>query len=330
MFNSEVELYKDHDTIKCIYQDSDARGNTITQTIPIARLNSIETYGNVKISSPLLQLCNELKVPCYFNTYHGKPIGTFVPENPKPSIIRLNQYETFLEENKKLLISKALVCKATEERIRIQEKFQEDNSLKKNLKRIDKFKKQIGKVKSVPQLRGLEGNIMKEFFKSFSTMLRNLPFAGRSQQPPKDEGNAILSYGNVILYNTVRAVIYRCGLDPLVGFLHEPHENRNSLALDIAEIFRPIIVDNLILRLDHKNNLNSNHFEKDVIKCHLNEKGKKIWIRHYKKFLHSSIYYPPLKRNISVREEIKLECYNLIKYISNENKVYSPLHFNNN
>ncbi|GAH86306.1 unnamed protein product, partial [marine sediment metagenome] len=143
------------------------------------------------------------------------------------------------------------------------------------------------------------------------------------------EGNSILSFGNVLLYNTVRSEVYRSALDPLVGFLHEPHENRASLALDIAEIFRPIIVDNLILRLDHKKNLLTNHFDRDEMKCYLNQKGKKIWIKQFKERLRTSIRYTPLKRNIAIQEEIKLECYNLIKYISREKKEFIPINFNN-
>lgn len=157
--------------------------------------------------------------------------------------------------------------------------------------------------------------------KEISKLLYHLPFNGRSQRPPKDEGNSILSFGNVLLYNTVRSEVYRSALDPLVGFLREPHENRASLALDIAEIFRPIIVDNLILSLDHKKNLLTNHFDRDEMKCYLNQKGKKIWIKQFKERLRTSIRYTPLKRNIAIQEEIKLECYNLIKFSKNTYQI---------
>ncbi|MFX1258922.1 MAG: CRISPR-associated endonuclease Cas1, partial [Promethearchaeota archaeon] len=251
--------------------DPEEVGTFKSQIVPISRLNSIEIYGSIKISTPLLKLCNKLKIPCYFNTYHGVPIGQFIPEKPTPSVIRLKQYETFLNEDKKLHIAKAIVRKASQERVRILKKFIKEKKLQKKTSKITQYIKKINGIKSVSELRGIEGNIMKIFFETFSNLLSNLPFNGRSQRPPKDEGNAILSFGNVILYNSVRAQIYRSALDPLVGFLHEPYENRNSLALDIAEIFRPIIVDNLILQLDHKNILQQNHFNKDEVKVHLNK-----------------------------------------------------------
>lgn len=328
IMNSEVELLKSKNIVKCLRPDPDEPGKFKLQMIPISRLNSIEVYGNVKISTPLLKLCNKVKIPCYFNTYYGVPIGKFVPENSRTSVIRLKQYETFLNTQKKLHIAKAIVSKATQERKIILQKYDKNKTIKKNISRITQYVKKISGVKNVSELRGIEGNIMKNYFECFSKLLYHLPFNGRSQRPPKDEGNSILSFGNVLLYNTVRSEVYRSALDPLVGFLHEPHENRASLALDIAEIFRPIIVDNLILRLDHKKNLLTNHFDRDEMKCYLNQKGKKIWIKQFKERLRTSIRYTPLKRNIAIQEEIKLECYNLIKYISGEKKEYIPINFN--
>lgn len=327
--SSQVELSKEKDTIKCVTPQLDEENKLKTQIIPLARLNSIEVYGNIKISTPLLKLCNTLKIPCYFYSYYGKPIGQFIPENPIPCIVRLKQYEVYLNNHKRISIAKAIVRKTSQERLNLINKFDKDNLCVNYITHIIKYNNKINLVKTISELRGLEGNIMKNFFESFSKLLYQLPFEGRSRRPPRDEANSILSFGNVLLYNTVHAEIYKCSLDPLVGFLHDPHENRNSLAVDIAEMFRPLIVDNLILRLDHKRTLLPCHFDKDQFKCYLNQKGKKIWINEYKKFLRSSIQYTPLKRYISLKEEIKLECYNLVKYITGEKDEYNPITFKN-
>ena len=329
IMSSDVELIKYNNTIKCIRSEPRASEKHKPQIIPISRLNSIEVYGNIKISTPLLNICNKLKIPCYFNTFYGNPIGQFIPESSRSSIIRLKQYETYLNKYKKLQIAKAIIKKAANERIRIINKYNKQNKINSRLKRIKHYKKRLNNAKNVSELRGIEGNLMKSFFKFFSELLYHLPFNGRTRMPPKDETNALLSFGNVVLYNAVRSIIYRCALDPLVGFLHEPHENRNSLALDIAEIYRPIVVDNLILQLDHKKHILPSHFDKDKVKCYLNKKGKEIWISNLRAFLDSSIDYPPLKRKISIREEIKIECYNLIKFFTGEKSEYIPIQFKN-
>ncbi|MBD3255176.1 MAG: CRISPR-associated endonuclease Cas1 [Candidatus Lokiarchaeota archaeon] len=329
ILSSEVELTKSKDSLTCTRPNPENEGEVIKQKIPLAHLHSIEVYGRIKISTPLLKICNELKIPCYFNTYNGVPIGQFLPEKPIPGIIRLFQYKSYFDQSKKLHIAKAIVNKASLERIRILRKYDKKKELNEEISDLTSYKNKIHKSRKISALRGLEGNFMKKFFACFSKLLYHLPFGSRSQQPPKDEANAIMSYGNVVLYNTVRAVVYRCALDPLIGFLHDPNGNRNSLALDIAEIFRPIIVDNLILLLDHRGTLLPSHFRKGDIKCLLAPKGKKIWLSNYRNYLQSSIRYPPLRRYISIREEIKLECYNLIKYLTEENKDYIPLDFKN-
>ncbi|MBN1800390.1 MAG: CRISPR-associated endonuclease Cas1 [Candidatus Lokiarchaeota archaeon] len=326
--SSKFELKKENDTIKYERADPDNAGKNITQVIPVMQLASIETYGNVKISTPLLKLCNELGIPCFFNTYRGHPIGKFVPERPKPSIVRLKQFETHLDEERKLHIAKAIVRKACEERIKLVNKYDEKGSLKKITGEISSFLKKTASAKTTNQLRGFEGNAMKAFFEAFSKILKHLSFNGRSTQPPKDEANALISFGNVMLYNKVRAVLYRTSLDPLVGFLHEPHENRNSLALDMAEIFRPITVDATILMLDRKRNITSEHFKHDKIKCLLNPAGKHIWIETFRNKLESSFDYKPLKRKVSIQEQIKIECFNLIKYFNREKSNYAPIEFN--
>jgi CRISPR-associated protein Cas1 len=257
------------------------------------------------------------------------PTGVFYPENGKTSIIKLAQYNACNDPARKLHVAKAIVRKATRERLRIIGKFCSDESCDPFKEDMLRFRDGIDDTSNTSELRGIEGNIMRSFFDAFGRMLKQLPFDGRSRQPPADESNALLGFGNAMLYNATRNEVYRSSLDPLAGFLHDPHENRASLAIDIAKMFRPIIVDNLILRLDRKRTLTPSHFDKDEIKCYLNSQGKKIWLQEFFDFMHSTIHYSPLERNISIKEEIRIECYNLIKYIAGEKDVYDPINFNN-
>jgi CRISPR-associated protein Cas1 len=327
IMSSNVKISKNKGTLECVSFNGDNKNKKHKQNIPIERLKSAEAYGNITISTPLLRICNELKIPLYLNSYYGVPIGKFIPATPKSSIVKLMQYESFKKKERKLHIAQAIITKAGHNRLKIIKKYDKENNCNKQCKKIKEWINKITNKDKVNELRGVEGNMMKFYLRAFRKMLYNLPFGKRSTQPPKDEGNAILSFGNVVLYNKVDAIIYRTSLDSQVGFLHEPHENRASLSLDISEIFRPLLVDNLILRLDHKGNLLPQHFISDEFKCYLNERGKKIWLREWKKYLRSSFLYKPLKRHISVEEAIKIECYNLIKYLSKETNKYKPIYF---
>jgi CRISPR-associated protein Cas1 len=127
------------------------------------------------------------------------------------------------------------------------------------------------------------------------------------------------------MYTTVLSEIYKTQLNPTISFLHEPAMKRYSLSLDISEIFKPLIVDSLILSLINNRSINKNHFEfiEDKI-CFLNEKGKKIFIKAYEDRLVKTIKHRKLNRQTSYRYLIRLEGYKLIKHFIGD-QVYKPL-----
>jgi len=298
--------------------------------VPACRLDAIEIYGNIVITNPLFKLCNKYNIPIFFNTYNGFPLGKYLPASYKSHILQIHQIKTYLNKNKKTEIAKEIVIKAIEGRLKIIQKYDKYKKCEKECILIKKFQKKASECQTCTRLRGIEGNYMKQYFSAFRKLLQNLPFHNRTTQPPKDAGNAILSWGNVLLYNTVNSEIYKTGVDTKIGFLHEPQENRDSLSIDVAEIFRPIIVDNLILQLDRKHHLSEKrHFRNIDEKCLLSNVGKTIWIDNYRNILKKSLEYHPLGRKISIKEEIKLEMYNMIKYWNGEKDHYKPLHFKN-
>lgn len=127
------------------------------------------------------------------------------------------------------------------------------------------------------------------------------------------------------MYQVVLSEIYKTQLNPTISYLHEPSTKRYSLSLDIAEIFKPLIVDPLIFTLVNKRQLKKEHFdflEGEI--CYLNEEGKKKFIVGWEERLNQSIKHRTLKRNTSYRYLIRLECFKLIKHVIGD-EVYKPL-----
>ncbi|OFY95211.1 MAG: CRISPR-associated endonuclease Cas1, partial [Bacteroidetes bacterium RIFOXYC12_FULL_35_7] len=106
-------------------------------------------------------------------------------------------------------------------------------------------------------------------------------------------------------------------LNPTISFLHAPGERRYSLALDIAEIFKPLLVDRVIFKVMNKKEIQEKHFDKNLNSCLLNESGKKIFVQSFEDRLNETIQHRSLKRNVSYKYLIRLECYKLIKHIMN-------------
>ena len=137
----------------------------------------------------------------------------------------------------------------------------------------------------------------------------------RTKQPPENEVNALISFGNMMCYVETLKAIHQTQLDPTISFLHTPGERRYSLCLDISEIFKPIIVDRVIFKVLNKRQLSEKDFDKSVNRCLLSERGKKIFVKEIEDRCNETIRHRTLGRNVSYRHLIKLECYKLQKDI---------------
>lgn len=146
----------------------------------------------------------------------------------------------------------------------------------------------------------------------------------RVRRPPDNPINALVSFGNTLLYTKTISAIYRTHLDQRISFLHEPAERRFSLSLDISEVFKPVIVFRTIFDLVNNRKLQvEKHFERKTNYCVLNEAGRKIFIEAFEERVESVIQHKKLKRKVSYRTAIKLDCYKLIKCIL-EDEQFTP------
>jgi len=139
----------------------------------------------------------------------------------------------------------------------------------------------------------------------------------------------MLSFGYTMLYSFITSLIYIKGLDSMLGSLHTPDYGRNSLALDLMEEFRPIIVDSLVITLINKNIIQKSHFEYNSEKqlpCSFTKDGKKIFIKYFEEKLDYRLRY--LKQNIlfPYRKVIEYQIDNYANFILNpEKNIYQPI-----
>ena len=162
----------------------------------------------------------------------------------------------------------------------------------------------------------LEGRVHELYFNSFNLFLRSeFPFLGRERRPPTDPLNALISFGNSLLYATTLSQIYHTQLDPTISYLHEPGARRFSLSLDLSEIFKPIIVDRTIFKLVNNRMLGEKDFDQDLNYCYLTESGRKTFVQEYEDRLNQTIEHRGLKRHVSYQRLIRLECYKLARHL---------------
>ena len=172
---------------------------------------------------------------------------------------------------------------------------------------------------------GAEGRARKKYYESYNAFLKNdFHFNKREKKPPNDPINALISFGNSMMYTTVLGEIYKTQLDPTISYLHEPSTKRFSLSLDLAEIFKPLIVDSVIFNMINKGMIKKSDFDIDEGICYLNENGRKKFIKEYENKLSTTVRHRTLNRNVSYRGLIRLECYKLIKMLLGD-EDYKPL-----
>jgi len=119
----------------------------------------------------------------------------------------------------------------------------------------------------------------------------------------------------MMCYSQCLRAIHQTQLNPTISYLHTPGERRYSLSLDISEIFKPLLVDRVIFKVLNKKELQTKHFDKKLNQCLLNESGKKIFVKAFEDRLNETIQHRTLKRNVSYKHLIKLECYKLSKHL---------------
>jgi CRISPR-associated protein Cas1 len=190
-----------------------------------------------------------------------------------------------------------------------------DREVQSYINSIEEYEKLIAPTQDIETLMGIEGNIRHTYYDAFDEIIKNFQMEGRSKQPPKNEVNALISFGNMMCYTLCLDQIYHTQLNPTISFLHEPGYRRYSLALDLAEIFKPILVDRTIFKVLNKKQLQAKHFDVKVNRVVLKEAGKKAFIKAFEDRLNETIKHRTLKKHVSYKHLVKLECYKLSKHI---------------
>ena len=197
--------------------------------------------------------------------------------------------------------------------------------LENEIQHISKLAEKIESSAAINELMAIEGNIRETYYAGFNTILdkSDFVFHGRNKRPPRDRINALISYGNTHAYIAVLSEIYKTHLDPRIGYLHTTNFRRFTLNLDVAEIFKPILVDRLIFSLIGRNMLKPSDFEAKAGGILMNDKGRKLFSQEWENRLRTTIKHRELGREVSYRRLIRMELYKIEKHLMGE-KEYQP------
>lgn len=278
--------------------------------IPINKIYSIYAYGSLTFSSQSVHLLAKEGIPIHFFNYYGFYDGSFYPrETLLSGDLLVKQAEHYLNPGKRLWIAKKFIEGAAGNMEKVLGYYHIENGIGETVK-------DLTFSSNVTEAMNVEARMRSEYYSKMDEILPDgFKMEGRSRRPPENMVNALISFGNSMVYSTVISEIYNTQLNPTISYLHEPFERRYSLALDLSEMFKPILVDRLIFYMVNKRMLTEDDFEQKVDYCMLNDSGRKKFIKEYDERLKKTIKHRELNRKVSYRRLIRLEAYKLIKHI---------------
>lgn len=243
------------------------RDGAIVAEIPFAALEHVRLIGSgVHISTPLLHACLDAAIPISFLSSRGRYRGRLVGGDEGGASMRQAQYAATLNRERCLEVARAIVAaKLRNQRFMLRRHgIDERAALRPTLELLEAASGQARQAPSLDAVRGVEGAGARAYFAGLGLLLPPFAaFAVRSRRPPRDLGNALLSYGYAILLAECVLAVRSVGLDPALGCLHQPHHDQPALALDLLEEFRPIVVDAAVLDLTARHRIAAEDGEPD-------------------------------------------------------------------
>lgn len=318
---SNGELKRKDNTI---YFENEEQGKKF---IPVEDTSELMVFGEVDLNKRFLDFVSQNEIIIHYFNYYGYYSGTFYPrEHLNSGFMILKQAENYLSDEKRVKIARGIFEGSVKNIIKVLSYYKNrEKNVEEYIATIDDLYKSSLGFSEISQIMAIEGNIREQYYKSFDVILNDesFIFESRSRRPPKNPLNSLISFGNSLMYTTVLSEIYKTHLDPRIGYLHTTNFRRFSLNLDVAEIFKPIIIDRIIFKLINKNIIKAKHFEKNLEGVFLNEKGRALFVQEFDERLKTTIKHRELNKDVSYRRLIRLELYKLEKHFMGE-KDYEP------
>lgn len=299
--------------------------------IPTEVTEHINIYSQIIFSSNFFNTLNQNNIKVSLFDQYDYYIGSFIPVNHhKSASILIKQVENYIDKSKRLELAKKIIDSGTANiitNLKYYNKRNDDIQLDKIIDDLKICKQEMKTANTLEILLLQEARMRELYYSSYNIILNNqeFKFTKRTRRPPKDALNAMISFGNTLIYQKIANEIYKTKLDIRISYLHSATRRYENLNLDISEIIKPVLVDKVIFSLINKRIIDAKvHFEKRNNGVFLNKEGKYIFIEQLNKKLNSTITIN--NKKASYQEILQQEVLKLLRYFK-YNEEYEPFKY---
>lgn len=298
----------------------------VVQKMPGNQLRAIYLYGAVQLTAQAVQTALEMDIDVSYFSPAGRFLGLLRGLPTSGVDARMGQYEFFQKDVVRLKLAREIIrAKIHNQRVLM---MRNGDAPEKVLKKMAELRDGVAEVEDRTVLLGYEGMAAAFYFEHFTTMLKGrgeawkFEFQGRNKRPPRDPVNALLSLAYSMLAKELTGVIHAVGLDPFLGFLHQPRYGRPALALDLMEEFRPLIADSVVISLINRGELGVDDFVRSANGTFLKDAGRRAFWEAYFRRMDSEVSHPEFGYKMSYRRMLEVQARQLWRYLRGEAAGY--------
>jgi CRISPR-associated protein Cas1 len=309
---TDGRLERHNDTVRLVTEDDEKK------YLPIENAEALFLHGQIDYNTRLISFLNEIGVAIHVFGWNDYYAGSIMPERGQTSGRTLvEQVRAYDDAARRRPLARQFI-EGSIHNMRVNVKYYDGrgHDFGDVINRLETQAESLADDMEINELTGVEATARREYYSIFDDVLPDgFVFGGRQYNPPDNEVNSLISFGNSLVYANIVSAIRATALDPAVSFLHEPGDRRYSLALDIADLFKPLLADRVIFRLVNRNQLQLDDFEDDLNGCLLDESGRKMFSKAFEESLDETVEHPRLNRKVSHQYLLRIEVYKLKKHL---------------
>lgn len=305
--------------------------------LPVHMLESLVCIGRVAVSPQLLGFCSEQGISICYLTPQGRFLARVEGPVSGNVLLRREQYRCSDDAARcAAIVRNLLVGKIHNQRAVLArgwrdhgERLRDRAAFQHALARLKRIPHRLMSEHDLDRLRGLEGEAAQTYFGVFGQLVGVAPsalqFGGRNRRPPRDAFNALLSFLYTLLTHDCRSALETVGLDPAVGFLHRDRPGRPSLALDLAEEFRPLLGERLALSLINRRQLGERDFQQfDNGAVQLKDDARKTVLVAYQERKRETLHHAFLDEKVDIGLMLFVQARLLARHLRGDLDGYPP------